>query len=79
MSFHTVLYAVHGIFMLKCGYSVYYIASNYQRLVKCVQLVFSRQGWLCIVLLDQLAHQCISSLETWLGIVYLTTYLSHGR
>ena len=36
--------------------------------------MFSHQGWLCIVLLDQLARQCISSLETRLRIVYLTTW-----
>ena len=55
------------------------ITSNNQRLVKCFRLVFFHQGWLCIVLLDQLAHQCINSLETGLRIVYLTTYLSHGH
>ena len=33
--------------------------------------MFSHQGWLCILLLDQLAHQCISGLETGLRIVYL--------
>ena len=27
--------------------------SNNQRLVKCVRLVFSHKGWLCIVLLDR--------------------------